>query len=97
MSYYLSTLISQKYVIIEGLRKYLKQKNVYLLLRAKRKKPHQRRGGSAFKTGRWEVPDAIPDRACRLSFSEFPVVFSETCVNTGKDPLERPRRRVSHP
>ena len=35
------------------------------------------------KTGRREVPGAIPGRACRPSRSEFSVVFSETRVNTG--------------
>ena len=30
-----------------------------------------------------------PDRSRRPSRSEFSVVFSETCVNTGYDPLER--------
>ena len=29
-------------------------------------------------------------RACRPSRAEFPVIFSETHVNTGWDPLERP-------
>ena len=42
------------------------------------------------ETGRWEVPGYIPGRACRPSRSEFSVVFSETRVNTGQDPLERP-------
>ena len=49
------------------------------------------------KTGRQEVPCSIPGRACRPSRSEFSVVFSETRVNTGQDPLERPPRRASHP
>ena len=35
------------------------------------------------KTGRREVPDSIPGRACRPNRSEFSVVFSETRVNTG--------------
>ena len=38
-----------------------------------------------------------PHRACRPSRSEFSVVFSETLVNMGQDPLERPPRRASHP
>ena len=42
------------------------------------------------KTGRREVPDSNPGRACRPSPSEFSVVFSETRVNAGWDPLERP-------
>ena len=48
------------------------------------------------KTGRREVPGSIPDRACRPSHSEFSVVFSETRVNTGQDPLKRPPRRAFH-
>ena len=41
--------------------------------------------GSAvtLKTGRREVQGSNPGRACRPSCSEFSVVFSETCVNTG--------------
>ena len=42
-----------------------------------------------FETGRRVVPGSFPDCACRRSRSEFSVVFSETAVNTGKDPLER--------
>ena len=45
--------------------------------------PHQWLRGSALKTGRREVPDSIPGRACRSSRSEFSVVFSETRLNTG--------------
>ena len=44
----------------------------------------------AFKAGRWEVPGSNPGHACRPSRSEFFVVFSKTCINTGQDPLERP-------
>ena len=39
--------------------------------------------GCAQKTGRLEVPGSIPGRACRLSPSEFSVVFPETRLNTG--------------
>ena len=35
------------------------------------------------KTGRREGAGSNPCRACRPSRSEFPVVFSETRVNTG--------------
>ena len=56
--------------------------------------PHHLRSGSALKTDRGEVPGSIPDRACRLSRSEFSVIFSETRVNTGQDPLERLQRRA---
>ena len=41
------------------------------------------------KTGRREVPGSNLGRGCRPSRSEFSVVFSETRVNTGYDPLER--------
>ena len=40
-------------------------------------------GVVTLKTGRREVPGSNPGRACRPSRSEFPVVFSETRVNTG--------------
>ena len=44
------------------------------------------------------MPGSNPDRACRPSHSEFSVFFSETRVNTGQDPLERPpSRRALHP
>ena len=43
------------------------------------------------KTGRLEIPGSIPDRACRSSRLEFSVVFYETRVSMGKDPLERPQ------
>ena len=46
------------------------------------------------KTGRREVPGSNPGRSCRPSRSEFSMVFSETCVNTGYDPLERPPWRA---
>ena len=42
------------------------------------------------KTGRCEEPGSLPGHACRPSRSEFSVVPSETRVNTGYDPLERP-------
>ena len=43
-----------------------------------------------FKTGRQEVPGSIPACACRPCRSEFSVDFSESRVNTGWNPLERP-------
>ena len=51
---------------------------------------------SALKTGRRQLPGSILDHACRPSRSEFSLVFSETRVNTGQDPLERPPRRALH-
>ena len=39
--------------------------------------------GVTLETGRWEVPDRNPGRACRHSRSEFSVVFFETLLNTG--------------
>ena len=45
--------------------------------------PHQWPSGSALKTGRREVPVSNPGRACRLSPSEYSMVFSETHLNTG--------------
>ena len=42
------------------------------------------------KTCRREVPGSIPDNTCRPSRSQFSVVSSETRVNAGWDPLERP-------
>ena len=55
---------------------------------------HQWPSGSALKTGRREVPGAIPGRACRPSRSDFLWFFSETRVNTGQDLLERPPQRA---
>ena len=57
-----------------------------------RQVPHQWWSGSALNAGKWEVPSSIPGRACRQNRLEFSVVFSETCVNTGCNPLERPNR-----
>ena len=48
-------------------------------------------------TGRREFPGLILGRVCRHSLSEFSVVLSETRVNTGKDPLEKPTRRAFPP
>ena len=48
-------------------------------------RPHQWRIGSALKTGWQEVPSKITGR---LSRSEFSLVFSETRVNMGLDPLD---------
>ena len=48
----------------------------------------------AKKIGRREVPGSIPGCACRPSRAEFSVVFSETRLNTGWDPLERPPQRT---
>ena len=56
--------------------------------------PHQWPSGSAPKTGRREMPGSISGRSCRPSRSEFSLVFSETRVNTDKDPLQRPPRRA---
>ena len=57
-------------------------------------KLNQWRSGSALKTGTREVPGSISGCACRPRCSEFSVVFSETRVKTGQDPLERPPRRA---
>ena len=46
------------------------------------------------KTGRRKVPGSNSGRAWRPSRSEFSVVFSDTGVNMGYDPLERPPRRA---
>ena len=46
---------------------------------------------------RREVPGSILGRDCRLSHLELSVVFSETRVSTGQDPLERPQRRAFLP
>ena len=40
------------------------------------------------------MPGSIPGYAYRPRRSEFSVDFSETRVNTGQDPLERPTRRA---
>ena len=45
------------------------------------------------KTGRREMPGLNPSRACRLSRSEFLVIFSETLANAGSDPSENPPRK----
>ena len=45
------------------------------------------------KTGRREVLGSSTGRACRPN--RF-VVFSENCINTGQDHLERPLRRALH-
>ena len=57
-------------------------------------RPHQWRRGSALKAGKRVVTGSIPGHACRPSHSKFSVVFSETRVITGKDPLERPPWRT---
>ena len=36
-----------------------------------------------------EVPGSIPGYACRPNRSEFSMIFSETRVNTGWNPIER--------
>ena len=59
-------------------------------------RPHQWWSGIALKAGRWQVPGSNSGRACQPTCLEFSVVFSETSVNTGQDPLERPPRRASH-
>ena len=48
------------------------------------------------KIGRRGVTGSNPGRACQPSRSEFFVVFSETRVDAGWDPLERPPRRALH-
>ena len=48
-------------------------------------------GVVTLKISRREVPGSDPGRACRPI-----VVFSETRVNTGQDPLERPPWRARH-
>ena len=48
-------------------------------------------------TGKREVLSSNRKWACRPSRLEFSVVFSETCVNTGKDALERPPWRAFLP
>ena len=65
--------------------------------------PHQWPIRSALKTSRRQVPGSIRSLACRPSLSLFSVVFSETPVNTGKDPLKEtprnafpPRAQVPH-
>ena len=47
--------------------------------------------------GRREVPGSFLGPACRPSRSEFSVVFSETRVNMGKDPIERPPTEGTKP
>ena len=59
-------------------------------------KHHQWPSGSTLKTGRRKVPGSIPGRACRPSRSEFSVIFSETRLNTAKNPLERHLRSAFH-
>ena len=55
---------------------------------------HQWLSGSALKTGRWEMPSSIPGLTCRSSLLDFSVVFSETRLNTGWVPLERPPQKA---
>ena len=52
--------------------------------------PQQRRSNSAPKTGGSEMPGLVPSRACQPSRSGFSLVFCETVVKTGYDPLDRP-------
>ena len=52
--------------------------------------PHQCPSRSALKIDTREATGSIPDCACLPSRSEFTLVSSETDVNTGYDPLERP-------
>ena len=49
---------------------------------------YQRLSGSAFKASRREVPGSNASLVCRPSRLKFSIVFSETRVNTGQDPLE---------
>ena len=74
--------------MLKVLNSYCKIHNFTFLL------PHQWRSGSALKTGRRQVPGSIPGCACRPSRSKFSVVFFETRVNTGQDPLERLPQRT---
>ena len=46
------------------------------------------------RTSRRKVLGSISGRACRPSHPEFSVFFSETHVNTGKDPLDRSAERA---
>ena len=48
----------------------------------------RRPSGSSLKNGRREVPGPIPDRACQPRRPEFSLIFSETHVNMGYDPLK---------
>ena len=48
----------------------------------------------ALKTTRREVPGSNPCRACGPRLSEFSLVFPETRIDTGYDPLERPPLRA---
>ena len=43
------------------------------------------------------MPHSIFGRACQPSCSKFSVVFSETCINTDEDTLERPPMESIHP
>ena len=54
--------------------------------------PRQWWSSSALKTGRRQMPGSILGHACRPSRSEVSVVFSETHVKTGQDPLEKSLR-----
>ena len=51
---------------------------------------HQWSSDSALKTGRRKQPGSIPGHACRPSCLEFSMVFTETRINTGWNPLEKP-------
>ena len=53
--------------------------------------PHQWLSCSSLKIGRWKVPGSNP--VALFDLAEFSVVFSETRLNTCKDPLYRPSRR----
>ena len=53
-------------------------------------KPHQWHSGNAQKLEDERCPGSNPGRTCRPSRSEFSMVFSETRINAGYDPLERP-------
>ena len=45
--------------------------------------PHHGLSSPELLTGRREVRDSIPDRACRPNRSAFSLVFSKFCVNMG--------------
>ena len=57
--------------------------------------PHQWPSGSALRTG--GTGFSTSSRACRPNRLAFSVVFSETCLNMGYNPLERPAWRALSP
>ena len=57
--------------------------------------PSQWQRGSALKTGRPDVQGPNPEHACRLSRSEFSVVFSETPVMYDLESLRKTTTEVA--